>query len=346
MTQRSFPSWIAAIPIPTLILDAQGQVLETNAPVVALFGQIVVGRTYLTALRQPAVVQTIESCGRTRMTSEGMFETVGAQGEQRFRVTASPFVDDDQDKIMVSFEDVSHLHTAGRMRRDFVANVSHELRTPLTAVIGFIETLQGPARHDPKAQTRFLDLMLNEAYRMDRLVGDLLALSRVEASERVRPNLSVDLGGVLRACFSTLQSSAGKAGVALTLNLPDGGASVLGDEDQLRQIFNNLVENAIKYGGAGGKVTVDVSDPIKDPQLRVMVHKISVRDQGKGIAAHHLPRLTERFYRVDQHRSREMGGTGLGLAIVKHILSRHRGRLEIDSAEGIGTDFRVFLQIS
>lgn len=343
MTDDTIRTWTAAIPIPALVLDGQGQVLETNAALVALFGQIAVGRTYLTALRQPAVVQTIETCGRTRSPSEGMFETVGAQGEQRFKVTASPYGDAAQSRILVCFEDISHLHTAGRMRRDFVANVSHELRTPLTAVIGFIETLQGPARHDPKAQTRFLDLMLNEAQRMDRLVGDLLALSRVEASERVRPNLPVDLGAVLRGSFSTLQAEASKAQVALTLNLPDDGAQVLGDEDQLRQIFNNLIENAIKYGGAGGKVTVDVSDPLKDPQLRVMVHKVSVRDKGKGIATHHLPRLTERFYRVDQHRSREMGGTGLGLAIVKHILSRHRGRLEINSALGIGTDFHVFL---
>jgi two-component system phosphate regulon sensor histidine kinase PhoR len=216
-----------------------------------------------------------------------------------------------------------------------VANVSHELRTPLTALLGFIETLRGAARDDAVARERFLGVMEREAARMNRLVSDLLQLSRVEAAERVRPADPVDLAQVLAMTLTAVRPLAEAAGVELVFDAP-GSLVVPGDADQLTQVFQNLIENAVKYGGAGKRVTITLSQGDRGAE-------VAVRDLGEGIAAIHIPRLTERFYRVDSHRSREKGGTGLGLAIVKHIVNRHRGRLVIDSSEGKGSTFTVIL---
>jgi two-component system phosphate regulon sensor histidine kinase PhoR len=231
----------------------------------------------------------------------------------------------------------------GQMRRDFVANVSHELRTPLTALIGFLETLKGPARNDPEGQARFLSIMEAEAQRMNRLVDDLLSLSRVEAEERVRPTARINLGDLVRSTLHGLVPLAKDGGVTLEMALPAVPVTVPGDDDQLRQVLSNLVENAIKYSGTGAQVTVALSEPAYEPRVRTQGVRLTVSDTGDGIDPIHLPRLTERFYRVDGHRSREMGGTGLGLAIVKHIVNRHRGRLRIDSEPGQGTVFTVIL---
>jgi len=247
--------------------------------------------------------------------------------------------------MVLVFEDVTHLQQAEQMRRDFVANVSHELRTPLTAVMGFIETLRGPARSDPAAQTRFLDIMQGEAERMNRLVGDLLSLSRVEGEERVRPTERIDLRAQLDSTLRSLGPLAADAGVAITAELGEGPVFMIGDADQLRQVFTNLVENAIKYGASGGEVTVRVMRLDRDPALRAPGARVQVIDKGPGIDPTHLPRLTERFYRADSHRSRALGGTGLGLAIVKHIINRHRGRLRVESELGQGSVFTVILPV-
>ncbi|RMD88657.1 MAG: two-component sensor histidine kinase, partial [Alphaproteobacteria bacterium] len=246
--------------------------------------------------------------------------------------------------VLVAAEDVSHLSDVAQQRRDFVANVSHELRTPLTALLGFIETLQGPARDDPAARARFLATMAREAERMNRLVCDLLSLSRVEAEERIRPTDPVDLAAVLGEVRAALAPAAEEAGATLDLALPEGRVTVPGDADQLMQVFLNLVENAIRYGGR--RVEVIMHPPAPEPMLRGEAVCVEVIDNGEGIAPEHVPRLTERFYRVDSHRSREMGGTGLGLAIVKHIVSRHRGRLRIASKPGEGSRFSVYLPVS
>jgi two-component system phosphate regulon sensor histidine kinase PhoR len=229
------------------------------------------------------------------------------------------------------------------MRRDFVANVSHELRTPLTALMGFIETLRGPAREDAAARDRFLDIMATEAGRMNRLVGDLLSLSRVEGEERVRPRGMVNLTGVLESVLRTLRPLAEDAGVMLEADLGDGPVEIVGDADQLMQVFTNLVENAIKYGASGKRVTVWMERADRDPALRAPGVRVHVIDYGPGVDPVHLPRLTERFYRADSHRSRALGGTGLGLAIVKHIVNRHRGRLRVASDLGQGAKFTVVL---
>ena len=229
------------------------------------------------------------------------------------------------------------------MRRDFVANVSHELRTPLTALMGFIETLSGPAKDDPEARARFLGIMSGEAERMNRLVGDLLSLSRVEAEERVRPTQAVNLTDVLQTALRNLNPLAVDNDVTLTPVFGTEPMPLRGDADQLLQVFTNLIENAIKYGGEGKNVEITAEIQQHDSALRGPSARITVTDQGPGIDPVHLPRLTERFYRADNHRSRTLGGTGLGHAIVKHILNRHRGRLKITSTPGEGASFCVIL---
>jgi len=229
------------------------------------------------------------------------------------------------------------------MRRDFVANVSHELRTPLTALLGFIETLRNAAQDDPAARDRFLAIMEREAGRMNRLIRDLLHLSRVEAQERVRPTERVDLAAVIASAVAALRPQADGLGVRIAVDAGKGPWVVTADPDQMAQVFTNLIENAVKYGGSGGEVTVALRHDAlpAGPAVRA-----DVADRGEGIDPLHIPRLTERFYRVDGHRSREKGGTGLGLAIVKHIVNRHRGRMKIDSARGKGSTFSVILPLS
>jgi two-component system phosphate regulon sensor histidine kinase PhoR len=234
------------------------------------------------------------------------------------------------------------------MRADFIANASHELRTPLTTLTGFIETLRGPARDDAEARERFLAIMHQQAARMTRLVEDLLSLSRIELNEHVMPQGLVALDSLLRHLADALELRAAERGMRIRLDLPPALPEVLGDRDELAQVFQNLVDNGIKYGRAGSDITVTAATGVRpsyssDAGGNPFV-SVAVRDCGEGIAREHLPRLTERFYRVDTARSREMGGTGLGLAIVKHILNHHRGFLEIESTLGAGSAFTVFLR--
>jgi len=225
------------------------------------------------------------------------------------------------------------------MRADFVANVSHELSTPLTSVVGFIETLRGPARGDIDAQDRFLELMEGQSNRMTRIVNDLLSLSRIEMNEHTAPSDDVPLRQIIATVADLLAPQANDRDVVIELDLDALEGTVIGHPDELTQLFQNLIENAIKYGGRGS--TVRVSAKVVEN-----IASISVIDEGEGIPREHIPRLTERFYRVDTARSREMGGTGLGLAIVKHIANRHRGELTIQSEPGVGSTFTVTLGLS
>jgi len=299
----------------------------------------VIGRHYITALRQPAVLEAISVVINGDAPTSVRF--VGRDGNKDviYRVLVAAA----DDNLVLSFEDQTAAEDAGQMRRDFVANVSHELRTPLTALLGFIETLGGAARDDAAARDRFLAIMEREANRMTRLVDDLLSLSRVEEDERVRPREYVELSALLSSVIKGLEPQLEKAGVSISLELDGADEMVPGDSGQLVQVFTNLIENAIKYGASGGTVSVTLHARAQHARLRGEGVQISVADRGEGIASHHIARLTERFYRVDGHRSREVGGTGLGLAIVKHIVSRHRGRLVIESEVGKGTQISVFL---
>jgi two-component system phosphate regulon sensor histidine kinase PhoR len=229
------------------------------------------------------------------------------------------------------------------MRADFVANASHELRTPLAALSGFIETLQGSARDDAKARERFLPIMQEQARRMARLIDDLLSLSRIELNAHRRPDTPVDLVPIVRQVADGLQTLARDRGVTVHIDAANA-MRVPGDRDELVRVFENLVENALKYGAAGKRVDIGFSEgesPEGEQEAR-----ISVRDYGPGIAPEHVPRLTERFYRVDVRESRAQGGTGLGLALVKHILNRHHGRLLIESMPGAGATFTIYLPLA
>jgi two-component system phosphate regulon sensor histidine kinase PhoR len=242
------------------------------------------------------------------------------------------------DLVILTFRDLTPLRRVEEMRADFVANASHELRTPLAALSGFIETLQGSARDDAKARERFLAIMQDQARRMARLIDDLLSLSRIELNAHRRPDTPADLVPIVRQVVDGLQTLARDRGV--TVNIESAEALiVLGDRDELVRVFENLVENALKYGAAGKRVDIALA-MVNDGEPEAQV---SVRDYGPGIAPEHVPRLTERFYRVDVRESRAQGGTGLGLALVKHILNRHRGKLSIESTPGAGATFTVHL---
>jgi two-component system phosphate regulon sensor histidine kinase PhoR len=242
--------------------------------------------------------------------------------------------------LLITFRDLSEQDRLARTRADFVANASHELRTPLAYLKGSVETLLGPAKDDAAARATFLKTMGEQAERMSRLVDDLLSLSRVEMREYLPPSGDTDLAAVLADVTQTLEPMAQRAGVTLSVSGLDGAATVRGDHDELAQVFMNLVQNAIKYGREGGKAEVRLT---RDLGVRLVRYRVDVVDDGPGIAAQHLPRLTERFYRVNVAASREKGGTGLGLAIVKHILNRHRGELLITSQVGKGSTFSVIL---
>jgi two-component system phosphate regulon sensor histidine kinase PhoR len=244
--------------------------------------------------------------------------------------------------LILTLRDLTEARRVERMRVDFVANASHELRTPLASLLGFVETLQGPARDDAQARIKFLAIMREQARRMSRLVDDLLSLSRIEQHLHVRPDTPVDLTGILRHIADTLTPMARENDVALQIDAP-ASVIVAGDRDELLRVAENLIENAIKYGAAESQDTrksVEITVRKRDGQ-----GVFTVRDHGPGIAPEHLPRLTERFYRVDAGESRSKGGTGLGLAIVKHIVARHRGRLSVDSKLGQGAAFTVSLPL-
>lgn len=243
---------------------------------------------------------------------------------------------------MLVLRDITESKKAAQMRADFVANVSHELRSPLSSLLGFIETLRGPARDDRKASDRFLEIMETEAKRMTRLINELLALSKVETDEHIRPEKLVNLGPILVQVANILLVGADERGMKIVVETPDDLPPVLGDADELIQVFQNLVSNAIHYGRAKTAIDVRLGHG-QMPETGKPGVSVSVTNIGEGIPAEDIPRLTERFYRVDKGRSRSMGGTGLGLAIVKHIIARHRGDLEIESVPGNETTFTVSL---
>ena len=348
MNDDTFDALLAAVPLPSFAIDASERIIAANMDALGLIGLQARGQNYVTILRQPALLEAIEATltdGTARTTQ--YLSNDGAQ-DTTFRVscrTVRGLGRGAAGVVLVSFEDMTDKEQASQMRRDFVANVSHELRTPLTALMGFIETLRGPARNDPKAAARFLDIMQNEAERMNRLVGDLMSLNRVEGDERVRPTQNIVLNDVLNSTLHTLQSLASEADVTFETEYPQSPVAMTAEGDQLKQVFTNIIMNAIKHGGSGGKVTVRVTESAREPVLRAAGVRIQIIDYGAGIDPIHLPRLTERFYRADDHRSKELGGTGLGLAIVKHIINRHRGRLRVESELGQGTTFTVILPI-
>ena len=327
--------FLAAMPDPALLVGRDERLVGANPAAEVLLGAGISGRHQAFVLRHPEILAAIaEAWGGTR--SEARHVIPRASHELIHRMTAARV----GDFVLCTFQDLTDRERMDQMRRDFVANVSHELRTPLTSVLGFIETLRGPAREDAAARDRFLAIMQTEAERMVRLVRDLLNLSRVETKERQRPTDRHDVALLIRSAAHSLRPQAEASRVKLDLQGFDGPVEIAVDPDQITQVAMNLIENAIKYGGADKVVTLRLAQEAGPRQAML---RFAVTDQGEGIESHHLPRLAERFYRVDSHRSREKGGTGLGLAIVKHIAHRHGGRLMIESEMGKGSTFSLLL---
>lgn len=333
------------LPAALLIIGAGGRVSYANAAAQSLLPHLREGEHFAHLIRAPAFVEAVGATladGEERSLRFTAFH--GAERYYDVRVARLPAVEGigaaGEFQAIVWIEDRTQAHRAEELRADFVANASHELRTPLASVIGYIETLQNHARDDPEARERFLGIMAREAARMQRLVDDLMSLSRIEQDEHVRPDEIRSLNRIATESASALAPVAARKGAVLEIALPPTGADVSCDPDQLAQVFSNLIDNALKYGGEGGVVRIDSPPPSKAHPNR---YGVRVSDNGPGIPREHVHRLTERFYRVGAKGRPARSGNGLGLAIAKHILNRHRGRLEIVSTLGEGSAFTVWL---
>ncbi len=345
-------SLFARLPDPLILLGDDRRVTNLNPAAKQTFGRDIIGRDLSAVLRAPDILEAADAVlnGETIRAIEF---TLPVPVERTFlaQVLSLDMVADDGTRAVLTLHDITSVRRAEQMRADFVANASHELRTPLSTLLGFIETLRGPARDDVEARDRFLAIMQDQASRMARLVQDLLSLSRIELNEHSLPQDKVDLAKLVKKAAEAMQPIAHSRHMSLDIHIHpfDGpwGGLVMGQEDELTQVLQNLLDNALKYGREKTSVTIEVKPAAKLPAA--VAHYplastvvISVADEGDGIAREHLPRLTERFYRVDPARSRQLGGTGLGLAIVKHIVNRHRGALVVESTPGKGSVFSVY----
>ena len=340
---------LAGLPDPVVALNRNGDVVALNARAIAIAPALRRGEPVSLGLRVPEVLDAIRRAranGGTerveffeRVPVDRWYEAIVTPIAQTKDAAAEPA----RGLVLMTFHDLTPLRRVEEMRADFIANASHELRTPLASLSGFIETLQGPARADVAARERFLGIMQVQANRMARLIDDLLSLSRIELSAHLRPDKKADLVAIVRQVADGLQTLARDRGLEVRLALPAGPLVVHGDHDELLRVFENLLENAMKYGASEQGIEVALSSGQGDSAREA---RIAVRDHGPGIAPEHLPRLTERFYRVDVSESRAQGGTGLGLALVKHILNRHGGRLTIESVLGQGATFTAHLPLA
>ncbi len=331
---------LASLADPIIVLDSERVVKYANQAARELFGRVLVGRHIVQCIRQPHVVDAVEHVFNTKKKWVG--EAKFPEPVKR-HLSLHVALFGDAEGVSITVRDTTMEKLTEEMHSDFVANVSHELRSPLSAILGFIETLQGPAQNDGEARERFLNIMVQEANRMARLIDDLLSLSRVQIQEHVIPHDAVDLTPILQNIVDILSLKAEARDMPLILNANKEHHWVVGDPDQMTQVFQNLIDNAIKYGRSGTPVEISCHKQDRMPDRNVPAIAVSIRDYGEGIEQEHIPRLTERFYRIDKARSRTLGGTGLGLAIVKHIIMRHRGRLKVDSVLGEGSTFTVLL---
>ena len=338
------PQVFEQLPDPLLLLDAGGRVIFANKAMRAVVGFDAQKKHVSAVLRTPSVLQAVERTAETGEQASVEF-MVRVPVERHYQAYVTR-VDQPPPVTVLLLHDLTAMKRAEQARADFVANASHELRTPLAAVSGFIDTLRGHARDDSEAREKFLEIMSVEAGRMRRLIDDLLSLTRIEQNEHVPPSGVVDTGAVVRDAAAALAPLAEADDATITIDEAPGLPPVTGQRDELIQLFQNLIHNAIKYGRRGGHVRVVLAQAKPAAPARrgagAMV-SVAIKDDGEGIPREAIPRLTERFYRVDVKRSREKGGTGLGLAIVKHIVNRHQGRLQVESQPGQGSCFTVSL---
>ena len=340
---------LAGLPDPVVALNARGEVLALNAHAVAIAPALRRGEPVSLALRNPEVIEAIRQAAASGAVQRvEFFVRVPVERWHEAIVTPIEFVGGvpllRERLLLMTLHDLTPLRRVEEMRADFVANASHELRTPLAALSGFIETLRGSARDDVEARDRFLIIMQAQATRMARLIDDLLSLSRIELNAHLRPGKEVDVVAIIRQVVDGLQMLARDRGVDVNVEIPVDRLMVLGDRDELLRALENLVENALKYAASGKRVDILLKGG--DSAAGIREARIAVKDYGPGIAPEHLPRLTERFYRVDVADSRAQGGTGLGLALVKHVLNHHGGRLSIESIVGQGATFTAHLPLA
>jgi two-component system phosphate regulon sensor histidine kinase PhoR len=329
----------AAVADPLIIFDRTATIVHANAAAFAAFGGIAPGMSLSLKFRAPEMQALLDGILSGDVASDVVDYVEKLPVERAYRVSASS-VGHGTDLYVLVFKDQSETRRIDRMRADFIANASHELRTPLASIAGFIETLRGPARNDPAAREQFLQIMQSQTSRMARLIDDLLSLSRLEMKPYLKPGTEVDLRRTVESVIDSLGPLASDNNVVIERDFAEGPLNVPGDRDELFQVFENLLENACKYGQSGGRVVVSIahSDAGSEPGIDVII-----RDFGPGIPEEHIPRITERFYRIDVETSRTQKGTGLGLSIVKHILTRHNARLSIKSEVGKGAAFSVHL---
>lgn len=349
--RRADEAIVERLPDPLVVLDARGAALRANAAARALFGGSALGTGDVAALlRHPALADALDGALDGAPAQEvDLAMPVPVPRDLKVHVIPMEPPLADGGRVVLVLSDRTRDRAVERMRADFVANASHELRTPLASVIGFIETLRGPAQDDAEARARFLTIMAEQSERMRRLIEDLLGLSRIEVTEHQPPSGRVDLAVLAHTEAEAMAPLLAERRVRLEAQLDPDAIAAPADAGQLGQVVRNLLENALRYGPAGGTVRLSVAraaPPVDGTAARFPPRPgvvLSVADDGPGIAREHIPRLTERFYRVDRGRARHAGGTGLGLAIVKHIVNRHRGQLLIESEEGVGSTFRVWL---
>lgn len=321
-----------SLALAVIVVDADLGVTLASARARQLFPALTPGRPIALAVRDPDILGALKMA-QSQTEEQQVFYTERGAVDRSWRIRVARFPGELRHSALL-FEDLTEQRALERLRVDFIANASHELRTPLASLLGFIETLQGPARDDAAARARFLPIMREQAARMARLIDDLLSLSRAEMRTHQQPRSEIDLGTIAHEIADSLSISASERKVRIEVTAPATPAMIRGDRDDILRLAENLIENAIRYGREGGRVEVTVSTGAAGSRL-------DVRDFGPGIPAVHIPRLTERFYRVDASHSREIGGTGLGLAIVKHVVARHNARLEVDSRVGEGSRFSV-----
>jgi two-component system, OmpR family, phosphate regulon sensor histidine kinase PhoR len=331
---------IQALVDPAMTLDQDLNVLDANVAARDVFGWVRLRQHISLTSRHPELMVAVVDAHRLRQRRTFVLD-MRTPLDRRLEGIVTPLTvgaqANDPAAFLILLRDLTEQERLAAMRADFVANASHELRTPLASLKGFIETMQGPARNDVIAQGRFLEIMSQQADRMTRLIDDLLSLSRIEMRAHIPPSATVDLNDVASSVVAALEPLIKRAGVTVAVHKISARATVRGEQDELVQAVQNLVQNAIKYGKSDGRIDVQIGDESSGWR------SISISDDGPGIAPEHLPRLTERFYRVSVASSRDRGGTGLGLAIVKHIVTRHRGALAITSNVGHGATFKITL---
>lgn len=334
------------LPDPLIVLDPSGRVAFANEAAEVQVGKAAAGRHVATVLRSAPLIAAIESVSLDGVVRSIEY-AVPVPVQRNYSAYVAPVGGGEDDGagrlVLVLLRDVTEARRVEAMRADFVAFASHELKTPLASLSGFIDTLRGHAKDDPEAREKFLAIMADQAGRMRRLIEDLLSLSRIELREHVRPSDAVDMPGVVNDVCDGLGPMAEQQGVEIGIAAPAGLPKVLGDREELAQVVQNLADNALRYGRSGKRIDISLDHAEKGGRPYV---RLTVRDYGPGIPKEHLPRLTERFYRVDAATSRARGGTGLGLAIVKHIVNRHQGVLQIESELEKGSSFSVLLPLA